>query len=1294
MLSNMTGKLSCRLSLNRISAVFILSFFAACVFSATIRAEDRTVFNNSLVASGIGVASRDVMTAADMSVQVEFMVALKMRSLEQLSARIAQGELISADEMAAKYYPLDTDYQAQVNWLKSQGLTIVSTDPCRLGIFVSGTAAQVQLALQTSFAKVSANGQTYTSAIASPSLPTAIAAPVLGINGLQPHIQAHKHSIKKDVSVGSRQNNAPPYYPSEILKAYSGSGLAVNGSGQTIGIVIDTFPSTTDLTSFWNQAGVSQSLGNVSMIQVVSGTLPAPSGEESLDAEWTSGIASGAKIRIYAARDLAFNHLDQCYQRILNDLPSNPTLHQVSISLGLDEADTGVSQMQTDAQYFASLAAGGVSVFVSTGDDGSHPSSSGNNLGPLQVEYPSSDPSVTGVGGTSINLSSSNGTVSSESAWSDGGGGISGQFSRPSFQVGSSLPSGSMRLVPDVAAPADPDTGALVFLSGSSQQFGGTSWSAPTWAGFCAMINQARATAGLPPVGLLGKSIYPLLGTSSFRDITSGNNGPNGQYNAATGFDLCTGIGVPNISNLITALSQNGTPPPPTLPNLTNDASVSVTLPSAVTVGGNLTVSTGVLNNGTAAAGSFIVRYRLSTSQNFDTSGAALGDVTVASLAVNGKATATFTGACPNVAAGSYFLVWSIDATNTVAESNESDNIFSSSTQIAVTSGSVSRPNLTLDSSAAVVAPTSVAVGANLTVSTGVLNNGTAAAGSFIVRYRLSTSQNFDTSGAALGDASVSSLAVIGKATATFSGVCPNVAPGSYFLVWSIDATNAVTESNESDNIFFASTAISVTSGQTGTGSPNLTLDPNAPIVCPDTLIIGAPLTISTGVLNNDTGAAGQFIVRYRLSTDTLYSPNSDALIGDASINGLSGGATATATFTGNVPDVTPGTYYLVWSIDPLGQVSESNENDNLWYRVKPVTVANPSLPNLTLDTSAPIVVPTTVTIGGSITVTTSVLNNGGTDATQFSVRYRLSVDTTYSPNSDTFLGDVNLTGLAAGASTPATLTTPLPSIAPGNYYLVWSIDPFGEVDESNENDNLFYSTTVITVGNGAVNHAPVIVSGPSFSPLSPAVNTTVAFSVAASDADNNPLTYSWNFGDGASGSGASPSHVYTSSGSYTASVTVTDGKGGSTSGSVTVTVSSANSVSTAVKKAFTLNFARGNDTLDLAIYNSAFSGWVANGETIRVVVGTETLDAGVFFRNKASGANGTFTFNTRSGTIEYISRSLSLQNAVAPYGAVNANISGKTIHIPMFFSVGGQSYGNTYAFTYSATQGRSGKGN
>ncbi|MBV9642682.1 MAG: FG-GAP repeat protein [Verrucomicrobia bacterium] len=502
---------------------------------------------------------RSELSPAEAQTTLDFSVALKMHNLAELRERTSKGQTISLDELAAKYYPTAAEYKAAGDWLIAQGFAVKPSDKYNLSVFVHGSVAQIERAFGMKFGRIEFEGSEYTSALTAPSLPTAVAAPVLGINGLQPHLHPRSHLIKVTPSQRMQKftNNQPPYTVAEIARAYGADGSNVNGAGQKIGIVIDTFPADSDLTLFWNANAVSQSLSNIEKVQVVAGTLPSPSGEETLDVEWSSSVAPGAKVRVYATTALDYVYLDQAYQAIINDLPSQPGLHQISLSYGSNELSTSVSQMQTDDQYFAALAGAGVTVFVSSGDGGSSPGASGHDhSGAVQVESPANDPNVTAVGGTSLYLNGSTGAVSSETAWYDGGGGISTIFGRPSWQTGPGISTGSTRLVPDVALVADPNTGGILFLGGVEYWVGGTSWSAPDWAGFCALINQAGNNLGRPPVGLLGPKIYPLIGTSNFRDIITGSNGPNGVYNAGPGYDLDTGVGVPNMAALIATLAQ------------------------------------------------------------------------------------------------------------------------------------------------------------------------------------------------------------------------------------------------------------------------------------------------------------------------------------------------------------------------------------------------------------------------------------------------------------------------------------------------------------------------------------------------------------------------------------------------------------------------------------------------------------------------------------------------------------------------------------------------------------------
>jgi kumamolisin len=509
---------------------------------------------------------RNQLTTAEAEATMEFSVALKLRDFDDLQQRIAKGEIISLDEMAAKYYPTAADSKRVADWLTAQGFAVKPPGKYNLSIFASGSVTQNERVFGTKFGRVQSGGSEYSSALIAPSLSAAIAGPVLAINGLQPHLHPRSHSKIASGQPQKLTNNQPPYKVNEIAKAYNAGSLGVDGSGQKIAIVIDTFPASSDLILFWQSNAIAQSLNNIEEVQVVAGSLPSPSGEETLDVEWSSSMAPGAKVRVYATTDLALVHLDEGYQAIINDLPSQPALHQVSLSYGLGETDESPDQMLTDAQYFAILAGCGVTVFVAAGDGGSSPGPNGweDNTGPVQVECPANDPSVISVGGTSINLNSSTGAVSNESAWFFGGGGSSQFFARPSWQVGPGVPSGGYRQVPDVALVANLDTGGYLVLDGHVFLVGGTSWGAPTWAGFCAMINQARANTSQPALGLLGPKIYPMNGTGNFRNITTGSNGGGGVYNAGPAFNLCTGLGVPNVAAMVQTLSQYATPAHPT----------------------------------------------------------------------------------------------------------------------------------------------------------------------------------------------------------------------------------------------------------------------------------------------------------------------------------------------------------------------------------------------------------------------------------------------------------------------------------------------------------------------------------------------------------------------------------------------------------------------------------------------------------------------------------------------------------------------------------------------------------
>ncbi len=158
------------------------------------------------------------------------------------------------------------------------------------------------------------------------------------------------------------------------------------------------------------------------------------------------------------------------------------------------------------------------------------------------VEYPAASQYVTAVGGTTLNLNSNN-TYKSETVWSGAGSGCSAYETKPTWQKDSGC---VRRTVADVAADADPNTGAAVYDTVRYQgrlgwfQVGGTSLASPLIAAVYALAGNATNTAD---------GSYPYSHTSSLHDVTSGSNGSCGGSYLCTGvvnYDGPTGNGTPN----------------------------------------------------------------------------------------------------------------------------------------------------------------------------------------------------------------------------------------------------------------------------------------------------------------------------------------------------------------------------------------------------------------------------------------------------------------------------------------------------------------------------------------------------------------------------------------------------------------------------------------------------------------------------------------------------------------------------------------------------------------------------
>ena len=512
---------------------------------------------------------RRILKASEHNELLPFSISLKMHDFEELEDRIAHGEQVAPNVMESRYLPSASDYTTVEAWLLGQGFKLTQEDPNHTNIFASGTVSQIEHAMGVTFARVATADGEFTSAISAPNLPEELSGAVLAIDGLQPHLRMHRHPVRfqRDVITLAGQQF---FVPADILAAYNAPGT-LNGTGQTIAIVMNATVLTSDLDTFYSTIGSPATSANFTTIPINGGpTSSTDAIESALDVEWAGGMAPGAKIRLYAIPSLTIQNIIAGCTQILSDAPAN-SITVASISAGGVENGTPNGVKQSDSQVFAQMAAAGITVLFASGDGGSNPSSINgtyNALNTLQPEYPASDPNVAAVGGTELFLTSDTFSYAGETVFSTistggksaSGGGISQFFPRPSWQTdgGSILATNTFRCVPDVSMVwgslfqgSSFGPNALVILNGGTTGVGGTSLSVQIWGGIVALLNQARAIAGNAPIGLLGPVIYPLHGTSAFNDITSGNNGA---YSAGPGYDLCTGLGSPNITNLASVL--------------------------------------------------------------------------------------------------------------------------------------------------------------------------------------------------------------------------------------------------------------------------------------------------------------------------------------------------------------------------------------------------------------------------------------------------------------------------------------------------------------------------------------------------------------------------------------------------------------------------------------------------------------------------------------------------------------------------------------------------------------------
>jgi hypothetical protein len=499
-------------------------------------------------------------------------IVLPLRNQAELAATVSRlydpassdyHHFLTQDQFTQQFAPTVDDYNAVVRFAQASGFTVAPAPANRLLVPISGTVAQVENAFHVKMGLYQhpTENRLFFSPDREPTLQLNV--PVQHIAGLDNYSRPRPMVTRANAAQATPESNSDAagsgpggsYLASDIRAAYYG-GAALDGSGQTIALLEFDGYNASDVSLTLSNAGQSSAVpvNNV----LLDGTTGLPTSgddsEEVLDIVQAVGMAPGlSQVRVY----IGGSDVD-----LLNAIASEDIAKQVSISWSWSPADPS-----TDDEFFEELAAQGQSVFAASGDWGEFDPYF-NNF------FPAEDAYVTAVGGTVLTTSGAGQSWSSETAWNRSGGGASPDGVRlPAWQAGvsnsSNGGSATLRNVPDVAAEANNDN-YLCSMGICLGDYGGTSFAAPRWAGFMALVNQQAEQNNDPAIGFLNPALYALgAGSSyadSFHDIVIGNNDARDNccgwpyYYAVPGYDLVTGWGSPAGQSLIDALAPQGAP--------------------------------------------------------------------------------------------------------------------------------------------------------------------------------------------------------------------------------------------------------------------------------------------------------------------------------------------------------------------------------------------------------------------------------------------------------------------------------------------------------------------------------------------------------------------------------------------------------------------------------------------------------------------------------------------------------------------------------------------------------------
>jgi hypothetical protein len=497
---------------------------------------------------------------------------------------------LTPQEFGSRFGAGDEAVQAVAGWLAGHGFTIDEIASGRGWINFSGNVRQVEQAFATEMHDVLADGVLHHANAIEPSIPRALAGIVQGVVAL--HDFRHQPLVHRrgPVPAGATRTGAGRVVPEagfgganylapadfatiyDLGSVYAGG---LTGAGQAIAIAARTDIQLSDVETFRSSFGLPPR----DPIVVHNGPPPGDLGgndetEADLDTEWSGAIAPAATVYLVISASTVTDGADLSAQYIVD----NNLAPVMSSSFGECEANLGSSGLAFYASLWQQAAMQGITALVASGDAGAAGCNAGSDtLGSGRaVSGLCTTPDNLCVGGTELmdtanpaqywaatNDPVTQGSALSyipEMAWNESGnvgggaglwstgGGESGIYTKPPWQVAPGVPADGMRDVPDVALTAAAHDGYLVVQSGSLELVSGTSASSPAFAALISLaVQQTGARQGNANTVLypLAANQYGSSGAAAFHDVATGNNSVPGVtgFNAGPGYDQATGLG-------------------------------------------------------------------------------------------------------------------------------------------------------------------------------------------------------------------------------------------------------------------------------------------------------------------------------------------------------------------------------------------------------------------------------------------------------------------------------------------------------------------------------------------------------------------------------------------------------------------------------------------------------------------------------------------------------------------------------------------------------------------------------